>query len=74
MPDGTTQAASMLFDALKWVFVFILGILGFNVRRVISKVDDHEKNHVSREELDKRLEPMREQIDAIHNHLMNRNE
>ena len=72
MPDGTSQVAISLYDAGKWVFVFVLGVLGFNTRKLVNKVDDHDKNHVSREELRDAIEPMQQQLNDIHNHLMNR--
>ena len=50
MPDTTIQAAQGLADIIKWVFAFALGILGFNIRSTSKKVDDHEKNHISRDE------------------------
>lgn len=50
MPETTVQVAHGLIDIYKWVIGIAVGFLGFNIRRTSAKVDDHDKNHISRKE------------------------
>ena len=51
MPDGTTQVATSIYEMGKWVIVFLLGLVGFNLKKLSEKVDEHDAQHATRKEL-----------------------
>lgn len=61
MPETTIQVAQNAWDVIKWVLAFALGLIGFNVRRTMVKVDDHDKNHITRDEFNDTVKTMRKE-------------
>jgi len=56
MPDGTSHA---VWEIIKFPLVFIMGILGFNLRNLVSRVDKIEGEHISKEDFNKTVESFR---------------
>jgi len=45
MPDGTTSLIQVIGDWLKYIFVALLGMFGWNLKRQVGRIDDlsHDK-------------------------------
>lgn len=61
MPDQAIQFTKELTDIFMWVIGAALGFLGFNIKRTAVKVDEHDRNHISREEFNETVGVIRKE-------------
>jgi len=56
MPDGTSNA---VWEIIKYPILLIVGIMGFNLKRQVSRVDKIEAEHLKKDEFNKTVESFR---------------
>jgi len=61
MPDEVTIGAR-LWEIVVGILVLLFSFVGFNVRQLLTKVNDHDKNHLPREEFNNTIIAMRREI------------
>jgi len=66
MPDGTTSAIMAalhsVFDALKFVWFALIGLIVWNGKRMVKKVDELEKCSVHKDDFNATLKSLRGDI------------
>jgi len=63
MPDGTTSLIQVIGDWLKYIFVALLGMFGWNLKRQVGRIDDLSHDKLDSTVFNDTLKSLRESID-----------
>ena len=66
MPDGTTSGLMHLWDWAGKLWIFLLGLLVWNGKRMVSRVDEIEANYVHSDAFEKAVERVRGDMKEYH--------
>ena len=64
MPDGTTSIAKAAWEIVRYPVILLVGLLGWNLKRQISRMDNMEKDYVGRKEFNETLTSLRTDTQA----------
>lgn len=65
MPGSIAPFYEEIWGFLKWIIIFMLGLLGWNVRRQVSRIDDiemRERSYISRTEFNNTVKELRKVV------------
>lgn len=62
MPDGTFQYITIVWDGIKALAIFFLGLIGWHIRTQSKRLADLERNSVERSELTRSVEKVHSDI------------
>ena len=62
MPDGTTSILSMTWDAVKWLWFALAGLLVYNGKKIGRDVDEIKKDYVNSRVFNDTLKSLRGDI------------
>jgi len=65
MPDATATGLMYVWDWVKQLWVLLLGLLMWNGKRMVNKIDDLEKSKIDKDTFNATLQSLRVDIKGI---------
>ena len=65
MVDSTMSLLDSLWSAAKWLFVVVMGMIGYKVKRTDEAIDDLKKNTIRTDDFNSTLASLRGDIKSL---------
>jgi len=59
MPDGTSTIIQATWEVIKYPIILIMGLLGFNLKRLVERVDKIDDEYTNEEDFNKTVSSFR---------------